>query len=626
VVAGSRILEVRDLTVRLDRPKENKTILDGVSFDLHAGEVLGIIGEAGSGKTVLARALVSGLSEPLRLAGGQVIYRSRDLLTLPKSELIRIRGNEIGYIGANPTGSLDPTVPIGEQILEKLRAVQPQLSKAEARDRVLEVLTAVRIPSPEVRFHEFPFQFSGGMMQRVMIVDALVTNPTFLVADNITQALDVTVAAQIIRLIQELREKFSTAIVFISSSLPVVSGVADEILVMQGGKIVESAVPSSLISRPGHPYTRSLLQRLPRIWGAGIEVPRAIASPPLLEVVDVAKTYRVRKKGSFAGHNEVKAVRGVSLEIREGENFGIVGESGCGKSTLTRLLAWLERPDRGTIAFQGRDLGGLSSRELVEMRRSFQLLLQDPYSSLPAHIPVGRIIAEPLLIHGSGSKRTVRDRVVAAMEEVGLEAALENQLTVGLSAGQRQRINIARALVLEPKLLILDETLTALDQVEQSKLLELFGRLQRDHGFTYIFISHDMALVRKVCHRIAVMYLGRVVELADNATLFGNPGHPYSRALLSAVPTLDDHPFKAEDHLLDGEPPSPVHIPEGCSFRSRCPSALPACRVTDPEGASWADEGLVACHLVGPLVDAVADADQTVVPMTPRGEDHAQSA
>ena len=622
MAADPKILEVRDLTVRLERARERRTILDGVSFDLHAGEILGIIGEAGSGKTVLARALVGGLADPLQVAGGRIAYRARDLLTLPKSELVRIRGNEIGYIGANPTGSLDPTVPIGDQILEKLRAVQPRLSKREARDRVLEVLSAVRIPSPEVRFHEFPFQFSGGMMQRVMIVDALVTNPTFLVADNITQALDVTVAAQIIRLIQELRDTFSTAIVFISSSLPVVSGVADEILVMQGGKIVETAAPAGLTTRPRHPYSRSLLERLPRIWGAEIEAPRSKPSPPLLEVADVAKTYRVRKKGSFAGHNEVKAVRGVSLQIREGENFGIVGESGCGKSTLTRLLAWLEPPDRGRIAFQGRDLGSLAPRELVALRRSFQLLLQDPYGSLPARMPVGRIIAEPLLIHGAGGKRAVREKVIAAMEEVGLDPALENHLTVGLSAGQRQRINIARALVLEPKLLILDETLSALDQVEQSKLLELFGRLQRDHGFTYIFISHDMALVRKVCHRIAVMYLGRVVELADNATLFETPGHPYSRALLSAVPTLDDHPFKAEEHLLDGEPPSPVHIPEGCTFRSRCPVAMPACRVTDPPATPWSDEGLVACHLVG----AGGKAEQTVAALGQGDEDHAQSA
>ncbi len=596
---GGRLLEVRDLTVSLQRMTEDETILDRISFDLGQGQVLGIIGEAGSGKTVLARALVQGLSEPLTVTAGRVTYRSRDLLSLGQAELAKIRGREIGYIGANPAGSLDPTVPIGAQILEKLRSVEPGLGRADAKERVLEVLAAVRIPSPELRFHEYPFQFSGGMMQRVMIVDALVSKPAVLIADNITQALDVTVAAQILQLIQDLRQAFSTAIIFISSSLPLVSRLADEVLVLQDGRVVERATPSALTSAPRHAYSRSLLRRLPRIWGGAIEVPQARPAPTLLEVADVAKSYRVRKKGSFAGHNEIQAVRGVSLEIREGETFGIVGESGCGKSTLTRLLAWLEQPDRGRIAFRGQDLSKLGPAALKRLRRSFQLLLQDPYGSLPSHMPVGRIIAEPLLLHDRCRRAELSQRVSAAMEEVGLDPSLETALTVGLSAGQRQRVNIARALVLEPKLLILDETLSALDQVEQSRLLELFDRLQRDHGFTYIFISHDMALVRKVCHRVAVMYLGRIVELADNATLFDNPGHPYSRALLSAVPTLDEHPFKTADHLLDGEPPSPVHIPRGCSFRSRCPAAQPICASGDPESRPWGAEGSVACHRPG---------------------------
>ncbi|HKU24192.1 MAG TPA: oligopeptide/dipeptide ABC transporter ATP-binding protein, partial [Candidatus Sulfotelmatobacter sp.] len=319
-----------------------------------------------------------------------------------------------------------------------------------------------------------------------------------------------------------------------------------------------------------------------------------------LQVADLAKTYRVRKRGSFAGYNEVKAVRGVSVEVREGENFGIVGESGCGKSTLTRLLAWLESPDQGSIAFQGRNLKQLRPHELKKMRRSFQLLLQDPYSCLPARMPVWRIIAESLRIHGTYSKAEIRGRVLEAMEEVGLDLRLGNELTVGLSAGQRQRVNIARALVLKPKLLILDETLSSLDPIEQSRLLKLFDRLQKVHGFTYIFISHDLALVRKVCHRIAVMYLGRFVEIASNATLFENPGHPYSRALLSAVPTLDDNPFKSGDHLLDGEPPSPVHVPPGCSFRSRCPSAQSICAIRDPEIYALSRMESIACHLKSP--------------------------
>jgi peptide/nickel transport system ATP-binding protein len=318
----------------------------------------------------------------------------------------------------------------------------------------------------------------------------------------------------------------------------------------------------------------------------------------LLKINNVKKTYKVRKKGSFTDYNEVKAIRGVTLQIREGENFGIVGESGCGKSTLTRLLTWLEEPDQGSIEFQGKDLGSLTKRELVQMRCSFQLLLQDPYGSLPPQMPVGRIIAESLLIHKVCPRSEIRERVLTAMNEVGLDPEVENQLTVGLSAGQRQRVNIARALVLEPKLLILDETLSALDQIEQARLLDLFDSLQRNHGFTYVFISHDMALVRKVCHRIAVMYLGRIIELADNKTLFENPGHPYSRALLSAVPSLDDHPFKVEDCLLEGEPPSPVYIPNGCSFRSRCPDAITDCYSHDPETLPWSDEGHIACHLI----------------------------
>ncbi|WP_112322192.1 dipeptide ABC transporter ATP-binding protein [Oceanibium sediminis] len=592
------VLCVRDLTVGLDNDPAAR-ILDGISFDLKSGEILGLIGEAGSGKTVLARALVKGLGAPLVTRSGAVHYKGADLLGLSERKLSKIRGKEIGYIGANPQGSLDPTIPVGNQIVEKLLSVSPGMSRKAATERALEVLAAVRIPSPEVRFHEYPFQFSGGMMQRVMIVDALVTNPAVLIADNITQPLDVTVAAQIIRLIRDLREQFSTAILFISSSLPVAETVADEVMVLQSGRIVEKATPTALVQNPQHDYTKSLLSRLPRIWGEGISGPEAADTRTLMTVEDVHRTYFVRKKGSFRGVNAVQAVRGVTLDIREGENIGIVGESGCGKSTLTRLLAWLESPQAGSIRFAGQDLSKLGAKDLTKLRQSFQLLLQDPYSSLPSRMPIGRIIAEPLLIHGLCKRSEIRGRVLAAMREVGLDPALENQLTVGLSAGQRQRINIARALVLEPRLMILDETLSALDQVEQSKLFEVFDRLQKTHGFTYIFISHDMALVRKVCHRVAVMYLGRIVEFADNNALFDNPAHPYSRALLSAVPTLDDHPFSSDEYLLEGEPPSPVHIPPGCSFRSRCPLAQEICGRVDPVAQVLPGGGSAMCHLVG---------------------------
>lgn len=609
MVAAQTVLEVRNLSVGLDNDSDGR-ILDNICFDLTEGRILGVIGEAGSGKTVLARAIVKGLAPPLISTSGEVRYRGEDLLTLSQRKLSRIRGNEIGYIGSNPSGSLDPTLPVGRQIIEKLLAVNPRMSREVAMARVLEVLSAVRIPSPEVRFHEYPFQFSGGMMQRVMIVDALVTNPAMLIADNITQALDATVSAQIIRLIHDLREQFSTAILFISSSLPVARTVADELIVLHRGRIVERATPSALVSAPRHDYTKALLARLPRIWGAGISGPKVAESATLMSVEDTHRTYLVRKKGTFRGLNAVRAVRGVTLDIREGENIGIVGESGCGKSTFTRLLAWLETPQKGTISFAGKDLSALNRAELTKLRQSFQLLLQDPYSSLPSRMPIGRIIAESLMIHGICRRSEIRGRVLSAMEEVGLDTALENQLTVGLSAGQRQRVNIARALVLEPRLMILDETMSALDQVEQSKLFEVFDRLQKKHGFTYIFISHDMALVRKVCHRVAVMYLGRIVELADNNALFETPAHPYSRALLSAVPTLDDHPFSSDKYLLEGEPPSPVFIPPGCSFRSRCPLAIEICKTVDPMPRDLLRGGYAACHLVNNEADTELDASE----------------
>ena len=587
------ILAVSHLSVDLQREGRNRRIVDDVSFSLDPGEVLGFVGEAGSGKSVLARALVRAVAPPLEIAAGTVVFEGKDILALPPRGLSAIRGNRIGFIGANPMGSLDPRLPIGQQIVEKLRSVRPGTGRAEAREKVLDLFGRVRIPSPGARFHEAPFQFSGGMMQRVMIVDALISDPALVIADNITQPLDVTVAAQIIRLIDGLRQNLDTAFLFISSSLPVVAQIAERTLVMQRGRIVEEGRTAELAASPRQSYTRTLISRIPPIW-KDVAAPAARQGEAVLTVDNVMRTYLVRRRGSFNAYNEVKAVRDVSFTVKAGENFGIVGESGCGKSTLTRLLAWLEQPDSGRIAFLGKDLSHLSARSLTEMRRSFQLLLQDPYGSLPSGMPLQRMIEEPLLIHGVGRVEAAR-RAQEAMAEVGLDLELAERLPVGLSAGQRQRINIARALVLKPRLLILDETLSALDQVEQAELLDLFNRLQASHGFSYVFISHDLALVRRMCHRIAVMYLGRIVELADNTTLFEHPHHPYTRALLSAMPTLEHNRFPRPRYLLDGEPPSPIDLPLGCSFRSRCPRAQNDCQKTDPPLLALAGENYAAC-------------------------------
>lgn len=604
--ASKTVLEVKDLSVQLQREfGAARLILSAVTFSLAEDQVIGIIGESGSGKTVLSRALVNWIRPPLKVTSGSVLYRGRDLMSLPEREMHHLRGREIAYIGSDPGSALDPTLPIGAQIVEKLCAVNPSLSRGEAEAQALRVLDAVRIPSPRQRFHEYPFQFSGGMMQRVLIVDALVTNPAFLVADNITQPLDVTVAAQILRLLRELQRDFNTAILFVSSALGVVNEIADSVLVLAGGRVVEEQPVQSLVSAPQHNYTRQLIDDVPRIWReaevvssvAAVERP---ASPEtVLSVQDVTKAYKVRDRNRLFGHQLVQAVRGVTFNAYRGENLGIVGESGCGKSTLSRLLSHLEAPDRGRILFKGQDIAHMSARQILGLRKRFQLLLQDPYSAIPPHLHIGRTIAEALRVHGGLSRKEIDERVRSAMAEVGLPADLRDSLPVGLSAGQRQRVNIARAMVLEPELLILDETLSALDQVEQRKLLALFERLQARHGITYIFISHDLSMVRRVCNRIAVMYLGRIVELASNEATFFNPGHPYTRALLSAVPVIEEKPYKTETYLLEGEPPDPIDIPPGCSFRTRCPFAFDPCASDDPLLLPRGPSDFAACHLAG---------------------------
>ncbi|GGC85085.1 dipeptide ABC transporter ATP-binding protein [Chelatococcus reniformis] len=598
-MANPPVLSVRDLAVELRTESGTRSILSDISFDLEPRQIMGIIGASGSGKTVLSRALVNWIDPPLAIASGSVIYKSQNILELPPGQLRPLR-KEIAYVGANPMGALDPTLPVGAQIVEKIRAVVPGMDKAEAQRRVIELLGAVRIPSPAQRFHEYPSQFSGGMMQRALIVDALATNPAFLVADNVTQPLDVTVAAQVMRLMRELTERFDTAVVFVSSSLPTVSEAADQVLVLADGRIVERQTPAKLIREPQHPYTVQLISEIPQIWTAAAPV---VESPersgtPLISIEDATRTYRVRKRSSFAGYNNVRAVRNVTFDVYPGENFGIVGESGCGKSSLMRLLSRLESPDTGRVVCDGQDIAKLSGAELLKFRRDFQLVLQDPFNSLPPRTSIGAIIEGPLKVHGVNSAAKRRERALAVMHEVGLSAALYDELPLGLSAGQRQRVNVARAMVLEPKVLIMDETLSSLDQTEQFKLLKLFSQLQAKHGLTYIFISHDMAMVRRVCNRIAVMYLGEVVEIADNGKLFFDPGHPYTKALLSAIPTLEKRRYRPEDCLLEGEPPSPIDLPPGCSFASRCPKAFGRCHAESPVLTVDGKEGMAACFLL----------------------------
>lgn len=609
----SPVLSVRGLRIDLTLPGRERRILDDISFDVAPREIVGVVGASGAGKTVLSRAVVNWIAPPLTIGAGEVRFRDRNLLTLPPREMRRLR-RDIAYVGANPMGALDPTLPVGRQIVEKIRAVMPEVTAAEAQDRVIALLDAVRIPSARARFHDYPSQFSGGMMQRALIVDAMISNPALLVADNVTQPLDVTVAAQVIRLMRELTEGFDTAILFVSSSLPVASEAASRILVIDEGRLVEEQPTEALISAPRHPYTRELVAQIPAIWSVRPTVPavpREARRPDtaIVSLRDVSQTYRVRTRGSFAGTSELRAVRHVTFDIHKGDSFAVVGESGCGKSTLMRLLSRLERPTGGTVLCEGRDIARFSGAELLAFRRKLQLVLQDPFDSLPPRTGIGAMLEAPLRTHGWRDAGRIRDKVRDVMNDVGLPVSLYDQLPLGLSAGQRQRINVARAMVLDPEILLMDETLSALDQTEQFKLLALFDKLQRAHGLTYIYISHDLAMVRKACNRIAVMYLGEVVELADNERLFFDPGHPYTRTLLSAMPTLEKRRYRSEDCLLEGEPPSPIDLPTGCSFRSRCPQAFEDCVTLSPHLAVRGTRDLAACHLVTePVTDSVAGA------------------
>jgi peptide/nickel transport system ATP-binding protein len=598
------LLDVRDLKVGpLDASAPS--ILDGVTLQLHASEIFGIYGESGAGKTILSRALANWLPETLAYRGGAVAFAGLDILQRTRKSAFRV-GRDIAYIGSKPQSSLDPTTPVGSQIAEKLRSVRPDWTARDCRERVIQLLGEVRIPSPKERYWDYPAKFSGGMMQRAMIVDAVCAEPAVLIADNITQPLDVTIAAQIVTLLHDLCLRLKMATIYLSSSLPTLGQFGSRTAVLHGGRLIEEQPFADLIGRPQTDYTRKAIASVPRIWATS-EGPLARRASegetPLMRVERAVRTYKARKRGTFNTFSHIQAVRGVTLDIMPRENFGIVGESGCGKSTLTRLLAWLERPDSGSVALGGVSFASLSERQLILKRNEFQLLLQDPYNALPPRTTVGRMIEESLRIRGRLPAKELRAKVTAAMAEVGLPAALYDELPVALSTGERQRISIARALILNPKLLILDETLSALDQREQSKLIELFSWLQQKNDLTYVFISHDLAMVRRVCTRIAVMYLGEMVEIADNRDLFFDPQHPYTKALLSAAPTLEEKPLEARDLLLEGEPPSPIDIPPGCSFASRCPHAFARCRIETPVLKARGPSRLAACHLLDAEVE-----------------------
>ncbi|QDH21658.1 ABC transporter ATP-binding protein [Saccharibacillus brassicae] len=570
-----KLLQVSNLRVSFAARETETAAVRGVSFDLHKGETLGIVGESGSGKSVTARAIMRLLPEAsARVNSGEILFLGQNLAQKTRKEMEQIRGKEIGMIFQDPMTSLNPTLRIGEQIAETLRKHR-KISKREAREEAVEMLKLVGIRDPQTRFNQYPHEFSGGMRQRAMIAIALACRPSLLIADEPTTALDVTIQAQILNVMKQMQEKFGTSIVLITHDLGVVAGMCDRVVVMKSGEIVEEGRTADLFANPQHPYTKKLLNALPRLdepkkpkrVRAGASVgeaggasgglagaaadgaerhvegrlteqgggtPALPEDRPLLEVRSLQQHFNLGKGRTL------RAVNDISFFIREGETLGMVGESGSGKSTTGRAILRLHEPTSGDVLYRGMAVNRLSPKEMKLMRREMQMIFQDPYASLNPRLKILDIIGEAMDVHGlSQNPVQRRARVEELLEMVGLDPAFALRYPHEFSGGQRQRIGIARALAVEPKFIVCDEPLSALDVSIQSQIVTLLEDLQQKLGLTYLFIAHDLSMVKHISDRVAVMYAGKIVELAESEELYSNPQHPYTKSLLAAIPVPD---------------------------------------------------------------------------------------
>ncbi|CVI63419.1 ABC transporter ATP-binding protein (plasmid) [Agrobacterium leguminum] len=576
-INNGSILSVRNLRTAFGHNESWNEVVKGISFDVKAGETLAVVGESGSGKSVTGYSIMRLLSEETSRVTGEVLLNGRDLLALDEKEMQSVRGNEVSMIFQEAMTSLNPVFPIGKQISEALLLHNPSMSPDTARREALRLMDRVRIPSANTRYDEYPHNFSGGMRQRVMIAMALACRPQLLIADEPTTALDVTIQAQILNLIKEIQEEEKMSVIFITHDMGVVAEIAERMVVMLRGDIVETGTTAAIFSDATHPYTRALLSAVPRIGsmqgrpqpskfaiinpttGEAMPVDSAVETvkaddPPVLEVRNLRVRFDI-KAGWFGGiASRIHAVEDVSFDIRQGETLSIVGESGCGKSTTGRGLMRLVTPRAGQVKLLGRDLMAMSSEELRVARRDIQMIFQDPYASLSPRRTVGQAIAEPFLTHKLGTQSEAAKLVGELLERVGLKANMADRLPHQFSGGQRQRICIARALALSPKVIVADESVSALDVSVKAQVINLMMDLQRDLGVAFLFISHDMAVVERISHRVAVMYLGEIIEIGPREAIFANPRHAYTRKLLAAVP-IPDPERRTAKRAMDVEEP-----------------------------------------------------------------------
>ncbi len=552
----SPLLRVEGLSVNFASSTGAVRVVEDLSFELNPGETLCIAGESGSGKSVTALSIMGLLPKPGgRIAAGKAWFQGRDLLALPDREMAAIRGNEIAMIFQEPMTSLNPILTIGRQLMEgPMRHLG--LSRKVAAERAVAMLDAVRIAEPRRRLRQYPHELSGGMRQRVMIAMAMSCNPKILIADEPTTALDVTVQAQILHLMKTLQRETGTAIILITHDMGVVAETADRAVVMRRGRAVETGAVDRIFERQEHEYTKALLAAVPK-FANGRRAPAPLDQPePLLDVRDLVVRFDVRGEGLFRRVTQrVHAVERISFDLQHGETLALVGESGCGKSTTGKALLQLV-PSRGEIRLAGTAMQP-EAAALKAWRRQMQMIFQDPLASLDPRMNVGALVAEPLVIHGIATGAEIRDRVAALFQRVGLTAEQMGRYPHEFSGGQRQRICIARALALGPQVIVADECVSALDVSIQAQILELMKELQSDLGVAYLFISHDMAVVEQVSHRVAVMYLGQIVETGPTQAVLGDPRHPYTKKLLSAVPIPDPARRHFERGVMEGEVPSP---------------------------------------------------------------------
>ncbi|WP_430222648.1 dipeptide ABC transporter ATP-binding protein [Pantoea allii] len=597
-LTDDQVLAVRDLNVRFQNDGIVTEAVRHLSLDVYRGKTLALVGESGSGKSVTSLALMRLIEQAGGEVSGEIMLRRRngevrDLMRLPRGQMRQVRGADMAMIFQEPMTSLNPVFSVGEQIAESIRLHQGQ-THAGALAEARRMLDRVRIPDAQNILGRFPHQLSGGMRQRVMIAMALSCKPALLIADEPTTALDVTIQAQILQLIRELQKEMQMGVIFITHDMGVVAEMADRVQVMYRGEVVENAETVQLFSAPQQPYTRALLAAVPALGAMrGQPLPAKFPlidsdekpdepqntvrhdQPPILQVRNLVTRFDIRSGLLNRVTRRVHAVENISFDLYAGETLALVGESGCGKSTTGRCLLKLVASQGGSITFNGQRINDLSGPALAHLRRDIQFIFQDPYASLDPRLTVGFSIMEPLLVHKVMPRREAEQRVAWLLEKVGLLPEHARRYPHEFSGGQRQRICIARALALNPKVVIADESVSALDVSIQAQIINLMLDLQREFGIAFLFISHDMAVVERISHRVAVMYLGQIVEMGPRQAVFEHPQHPYTQKLMAAVPIADPAHRQRERSLLVDEIPSPIRSlgdePETVSLREVAP-------------------------------------------------------